>query len=141
MSKLIPLLLLPFLLYAQDKPPETCTISGIVVDALTGLPLNKVDLTIEPRQPNIGATTDAKGNFTIQALDPGQYFLAASRNGYLDTFYGERRPGGGKIAIVLDQPGQEVKDITVKLFPIPSPPAWSTTPMASHDTLKLHVQL
>ena len=91
MSKLI--LLLPLLLlHAQDKPPEKCAISGTVVDAVTGHPLNKVDLTLEPSA--IGATTDAKGVFIIKNLDPGQYFLAASRNGYLDTHYGARRPGG-----------------------------------------------
>src|ERR1035438_1806961 len=114
MSKLI--LLLPLLLlHAQDKPPEKCAISGTVVDAVTGHPLNKVDLTLEPSA--IGATTDAKGVFIIKNLDPGQYFLAASRNGYLDTRYGPRRPGGGKTSIALDQPGQEVKGLTVKLFP------------------------
>ena len=119
MSRLI--LLLAFSLYAQDKPPEKCTISGTVVDALTGQPLNKVDVSLDTRgepygEPVASAATDAKGNFTVSGLGPGQYFLAGSRNGYLDTFYGARRPGGGKTALVLEA-GQELKDLTLRLFP------------------------
>jgi hypothetical protein len=118
MSKLI--LLLAFFLTPQD-PPQKCAISGTVVDALTGHPLNKVAVSVDTRgepygEPAASAITDSKGTFTITGLDPARYFPAASRNGYLETYYGARRPGGGKTAIALD-PGQDLKDITLKLFP------------------------
>jgi protocatechuate 3,4-dioxygenase beta subunit len=119
-SKLI--LLLAFFLNPQDKPPEKCAISGVAVDALTGRPLNKVEVSVDIHGEKYSegtafAVTDAQGHFSLKSLDPGRYFLAGSRNGYLTTYYGERRPGGGKIAIALEQPGQELKDVTVKLFP------------------------
>ena len=130
MSHLI--LLLAFLLTPQDTPPAKCTISGTVVDALNARPLNKVDVWVDTTgesnsQPAASAVTDAKGNFAIAGLDPGRYFLTGSRNGYLDTSYGVRRPGGGKIAIHLE-PGREVKDVALKLFP------YSVAAGMVHDT-------
>ena len=133
MSHLI--LLLAFLLNpSRPLPPPRpkCTISGTVVDALTGQPLNKVDVWVDTSgedhsQPAASAVTDAKGNFTIAGLDPGRYFLTGSRNGYLDTSYGVRRPGGGKIAIALEA-GREVKDVALKLFP------YSVAAGMVHDT-------
>jgi hypothetical protein len=119
MSNLI--LLLALFLTPQDHPPDKCTISGTVSDALTGQPLNKVAVWVDAKgedlpNPAASAMADAQGNFTIAGLAPGRYFLAGSRNGYLDTYYGARRPGGGKIGIELEA-GQEVKDIALKLFP------------------------
>ncbi|HMD69945.1 MAG TPA: ATP-binding protein [Bryobacteraceae bacterium] len=97
------LILLPaFLLHAQDKPPGKCAIPGTVVDALTGKPLNKVDVWVdkdgeEHFRPTASGMTGAEGNFAIAGLKPGRYSLAGSRNGYLDAFYGNspvtgRRP-------------------------------------------------
>jgi len=119
MSKLI--LLLAFFLHPQDKPPEKCAISGTVVDALTGQPLDKVDVWVDASgedrfQPTATSPADAKGNFTIAGLEPGHYFLTGARNGYLDTDYGARRPGGGRVAIALEA-GQQVRDVALKLFP------------------------
>ena len=119
MSNLI--LLLALFLAPQDQPSGKCTISGAVVDALTGQPLAKVTVSVDTsgeERPKPTATTaaDAQGNFTIPGLNPGHYFLAGSRNGYLDTWYGARRPGGGKIAIALEA-GQKVTSVALKLFP------------------------
>jgi hypothetical protein len=113
MSPLIPLL--AFLLNPQDKPPEMCTISGTVVDALTGQPLNKVDVWVDTNgggkdEAVATGATDSKGNFSISGLDPGHYFLGGSRNAYLDTYYGAPRPGGGKNAIAPEA-GHTVEDV------------------------------
>jgi protocatechuate 3,4-dioxygenase beta subunit len=131
MSKL--LLLLAFFLNPQDQPPEKCAISGTVVDALTGQPLGKVDVWVDTNgkqesKPVATGVTGAKGDFTIAGLDPGRYFLGGSRNGYLDAYYGARRPGhGSRIAISLDA-GQQVKDVALKLFP------YSVVAGTVHDT-------
>jgi protocatechuate 3,4-dioxygenase beta subunit len=130
MSKL--LLLLAFFLNPQDQPPEKCAISGTVVDALTGRPLNKVTVSLDTTgadyfQPLATAPTDAKGTFAFAGLDPDRYFITGTRNGYLETWYGARHPGGSKSAISL-QPGQEVKDIALKLFP------YSVVSGTVHDT-------
>src|ERR1041385_4850233 len=41
------LLLLAFALSAQEKPPETCVLSGTVVNSVTGERLNKVEVRLE----------------------------------------------------------------------------------------------
>ena len=59
------LLLASFL--AQDKPPEKCSVSGTVVDSITGQPLGKVDLALvaSERFQTAVTTTDAKGQFRV----------------------------------------------------------------------------
>jgi hypothetical protein len=113
-----PALLLVFFLAAQDKPPEKCTLSGSVASSASGEPLNRVEIFAEPVGGGTLAatTTDSKGNFTLVAVDPGQYKLKGRRNGYLDTYYGARRAGGAGTLIALEA-GSEVKDVQVKLVP------------------------
>jgi hypothetical protein len=94
----------------------------LLLAPLTGQPLSKAEVwgdTIGegPSEPTATSAAGAQGNFTIAGLNHSRYFLGGSRNGYLETCYGARRPGlGGKIAIALD-PGQQVKDVALKLFP------------------------
>src|SRR5262249_42276381 len=81
---------------AQDKPPQKASISGTVVNSVTGEPLAKVDVATEVTGANTGAvgttTTDAAGRFALTNLEPGQYRIKGKRNGYLDTYYGAHRP-------------------------------------------------
>jgi hypothetical protein len=59
----------------------SCSISGTVIDAVTGLPLGKVEVLAERsgvrNDPNTSTTTDATGKFTMVDIDPGQYRLSA----------------------------------------------------------------
>ena len=115
-----PLLLLAFVLSAQDKPPEKCSLSGTVVNSVTGEPLNKVDLVLVPteRSNRIAAvtTSDSEGRFTMVDLDPGSYHLTGKRNGYLDTAYGARRPEGDGTVLRLEA-GQGLPELKLKLMP------------------------
>ncbi len=115
----MPIWILAFFLVVQDHPTQTCALSGTVVNSLTGAPLGKVELMAEGTQggiPPFSTYTDAKGNFAMVNLPAGQYRLKGHRNGYLDTYYGARRPGRGGTVIVLEA-GQELKDLQVKLAP------------------------
>ncbi|MDR3703657.1 MAG: carboxypeptidase regulatory-like domain-containing protein [Candidatus Sulfopaludibacter sp.] len=115
----MPIWILAFFLAAQDPRTQTCALSGTVVNSLTGVPLGKVELLAQGTQqgvPPFSTFTDAKGNFAMVNLPPGQYRLKGHRNGYLDSYYGARRPGSGGTAIVLES-GQEMKDVQVKLAP------------------------
>ncbi|MCP5112108.1 MAG: carboxypeptidase regulatory-like domain-containing protein [bacterium] len=102
-------LLLCFLLALQDRPPEKCSVTGTVVNSLTGQPLNKVDLVLEPLGAASGSvastTSNSQGDFALADIAAGQYRLKGRRNGYLDTYFGGRRPGSGGIALTL-APGQ-----------------------------------
>src|SRR5882724_5607664 len=107
-----------FLLAAQDKPPEKCTLSGIVVDWQTGDPLTKVQvfaqLGTDGAAGNFGTVTDDKGRFTLIDLEPGLYRLKGHRNRYMDGAYGARRAGGEGSTLTLAA-GQELKNLTIKL--------------------------
>jgi hypothetical protein len=85
-------------IHAQDKPPEKCSLSGTVVNSITGELLSKVSLALVPlggaNRVAFVTATDAEGRFSMVELEPGKYHLTAQRNGYLDTSYGARRPEG-----------------------------------------------
>jgi hypothetical protein len=105
-------LALVFLLFSPiDQPPEKCALSGTVVNSVTGEPLGKVELALEPveRGANYvaGTTSDAQGNFALAGVNPGRYRLKAARHGYLET--------PGKL-LQLDA-GQNLKDLRLKLTP------------------------
>jgi hypothetical protein len=114
------LLLLALFFLAQDKPPQVCSLSGSVTNNATGAPLNKVELIAEAidshGNPPASTLVDAKGNFTMIDLPAGKYRLKAIRNGFLDSYYGARRPEGKGTIITLDA-GQELRDLQVKMFP------------------------
>lgn len=114
------LLVLPLLVAAQNLPSDKCTISGTVVDAVTGQPLNKTEIEVDGLGSDSAATpfatSDGKGNFTIIDLPPGQYRLKGHRNGYLETWYGGRRAESKGTPIRLD-PGQKLDGLKFKLLP------------------------
>jgi hypothetical protein len=115
-----PLFFLAFFLAPQDKPPEKCTLSGTVVDSVTGDPLNKARVVAQTGSgrtaSTFSTTTDDKGRFTLIDLDAGVYRLKAQRNRYLDAWYGARRAEGSGSTITLT-PGNEMKSLTIKLPP------------------------
>jgi protocatechuate 3,4-dioxygenase beta subunit len=117
---MLPLAILALLLPLQDTPSEKCSLSGTVVDSVTGAPLNKVELRLEPieRQATHVAvtTTDAKGRFAMVDLDPGRYRLRGGRGGYLEMAYGARRPNGEGTLLELEA-GQAAQDMNFKLIP------------------------
>ena len=89
------------------------------MDSITNLPLGKVEVVAEHvagHDPGASTTTDAKGNFLIIDIDPGEYHVAVRRNGYLDSHYGAKRPSGTGSAILLTA-GQNMKDLRIKLVP------------------------
>ena len=105
----------------QDRPPEKCSVSGTVVDSVTGRSLDKVTLLLRPLDswfaaPAAFTTSDQKGNFSLSDLEPGAYRLVASRSGYLEMSYGARRPES-EGAIVRLEAGQSLADLLFKLTP------------------------
>lgn len=61
-------------------------IEGVVVDAKTGKPLEKVMVSTSPGTP--GAMTDAQGKFTLTNVPVGMYNVEARLNGYNVGFRG-----------------------------------------------------
>jgi hypothetical protein len=114
------LLILPLLAAAQNIPADKCTISGTVVDAVTGQPLSKTEIEVDglgsDSVPTPFATSDGKGNFTIVDLPTGQYRLKGHRNGYLETWYGARRAESKGTPVRLEA-GQKLDGLEFKLLP------------------------
>ena len=58
-------------------------ISGVVVDAVTGLPLANVLVTIlDIDPPRAGVSTDINGAYGLPGLDPGNYTVRFEKTGY-----------------------------------------------------------
>ncbi|HKE29750.1 MAG TPA: carboxypeptidase-like regulatory domain-containing protein [Bryobacteraceae bacterium] len=104
----------------RETPADRCSVSGTVTDAVTGRPLGKVEIQADglgsDETPTPFTTSDAHGSFTLVNLPPGQFRLKGNRNGYLEMFYGARRPDGAGTPIRLE-PGQELDGLEFKLVP------------------------
>jgi protocatechuate 3,4-dioxygenase beta subunit len=73
--------------------PATSSITGRVVTADTGRPLKRAQVMISGTgRGGRGATTDDQGVYSITSLSAGSYTVSASKNGFVDAIYGQRRP-------------------------------------------------
>jgi len=112
---------------AWAQAPEKCAIEGRVVNALTGAPLKKTIVWVEPFSPTRGVNqepsvagpstvTDAQGRFRLEDIDAGSYFLSARRTGYLNQGYGAEEPDVVGLPVKLAA-GERRGDVTLKLTP------------------------
>ena len=91
--------------------PES-SLSGIVVDARTGTPVEGAKVNVSPAEWRFGEgggteRTDAHGKFRVERLTPGRYTATArTEHGYGTT--------EGSTLVGL---GQQVEGVVVKLFP------------------------
>jgi hypothetical protein len=113
-----------------QAPPATATLRGRVVDAVSGRPVAGavVRLSYSPKRgyapgrqhapPQRSANTDGNGGFVFTAVEPGEYSVHSSSGGYLESWYGAKRPNGSlRRVIVADAP---VTDIVIRLWPAAS---------------------
>src|SRR5687767_13338141 len=104
---------------SQQQPSVPGNIDGFVVEAGTGRPLAKAQVTLSrvgTRGQAQAVTTNSSGRFIFQNIEPGQYRLAATRNGYVRTEYGQRslnRPG---LPLTVTS-GRAVQDVLLGLIP------------------------
>jgi len=78
-------------LCAQTAPERAAvggkyTISGAVVSATTGQPLEDAEVSVQtvgPGGPMAETTTDAEGRFVFEGLPAAKYLLSASRHGFI----------------------------------------------------------
>src|SRR5262245_55895218 len=71
----------------QVRPQDRGSIAGYIVKMGTGEPVPKATVTINVfnggRAQSYTATTNSRGQFAFQNLEPGPYRLSAMRNGYV----------------------------------------------------------
>jgi protocatechuate 3,4-dioxygenase beta subunit len=101
---------------AQAQPQQgTAVIAGRVVTADTGRPVKRARVIVNAggRQSR-AATTDEQGRFRITDLMAGSYTITASRTGFVDAVYGQRRPLQPGTPVPLAD-GQEIATIDLRL--------------------------
>jgi hypothetical protein len=85
----------------RDQPPAptpgTGVIRGRVVRADTGEPLRRVVVRIDEwsakdQRGPISTMTDAQGRYELTELPAGSYHIKATRGGFVELAYGQRRP-------------------------------------------------
>ena len=110
-----------------SKTADECSVSGIVVDSVSGAPLGKADISLEPLGSGfsslsarfaVKATTrsDSEGRFKMVGLKPGIFSLRARRSGYLKGAYGSRRPESTGARLEL-KAGQSLTGLRIRLMP------------------------
>ena len=112
---LLPLLLSPLFLAAQDKPPEKseipASVAGRVTVAGTGTPMPDVEVYANRTRDAKPAVTDSNGHYAIKGLPPGNYRISANAPD------GTGRVGFGPNAnrqVKLEQ-GQELENFDFQL--------------------------
>src|SRR5689334_22787806 len=81
----------------QQAAQGTGVISGRVLSADTGRPVKRARVSVAAGGPGGGrgtgsAVTDEQGRYTIANLTGGNYNITASKAGFVDSIYGQRRP-------------------------------------------------
>jgi hypothetical protein len=118
MKVLLQILLAAFL--AQNPAgDQSATVSGTVVRsgsegapiAAAGVELNRPGF---PAGTGYTASTGADGKFTFKNIPPGEYVLAATRQGHVRGEYGQRGPNSRGLPFTLTA-GQELKDARIAL--------------------------
>lgn len=95
--------------------PQGAAVLGQVVDAHTGRGLERVIVQIESADLRRQLVTDNKGRFLFTGLPGGEYQVKASRNGYLNGAFGQRRAAGDSSTISLVY-GQWMNNVDVSLW-------------------------
>src|SRR4030095_1063754 len=104
---------------ATAATEETCRVSGLVLKMSDGSPLKNamVQLYTEAdREHTIATKTTADGRFALQNVPAGRYKLSVSRNGYVTTEYGQKKPSDPGAAFTL-RAEESRQDLVFKLIP------------------------
>jgi hypothetical protein len=105
------------LLLLPPVPQQTASIQGRVVASETQNALPRVSVELRSMGAAgalLVATTAEDGRFVFANLVPGQYRLTATRSGYVPGEYGQRKPGGAGLPIVVAA-GQQLRDVQMPL--------------------------
>src|SRR5581483_11498133 len=99
--------------------PASALVAGKVVDAATSAPLGKVQIRLEPTDPQrredpiASTTTDAQGNFSISEVKAGGYVLRALRSGYSEAYY-VSKAGAPRTELRVED-GQQLSGLTIRM--------------------------
>jgi hypothetical protein len=138
MKRLLCCLLLAAVADARPQIGNRGTVQGVVLRGDTGEPVADAVIAVDPLDEKTAAgkmpdptTSDSRGRFTLPDLNSGNYRLIVARNGYLrhretrlELDAGQSQnpvvvrlmPTGTVSGRILDELGQPIGDIPVRLF-------------------------
>jgi protocatechuate 3,4-dioxygenase beta subunit len=104
----------------QTSPPEqasTPSIQGKVLQEPDGQPIRKANVELNggkgPTDTKYSAVTDAQGQFRIEHLQPGQYYVVVEHPGFVQSGSGTSGPRNS----ILVQPGSGKNDLILHMQP------------------------
>ena len=107
----------------SDTGSASCAIEGAVVNAQTGEPVRKAQVTAireggenASNQGPPSTVSDASGHFSISGLEPGRYRIDAEADRFAGQAYGARRPGGPGKPVEI-RAGGTLRDVSIRLQP------------------------
>ncbi len=102
----------------QPRATGTATISGRVIDEITGQPVRRAVLSLgsADRGTRLAMVTGDTGAFSFTNLPDGRFGLSANKPGYVSTSYGATRPNRPGTSIVVTA-GQQLTGLTIRLSP------------------------
>lgn len=96
--------------HAADQPGELSTVTGRVLNGVTGEPVKKAELALRnqtnPSAPADSATTGETGAFSFRVTEGGRYQLVVQRNGFVQA---------SKVLAITS--GQNEAGLTIRLTP------------------------
>jgi carboxypeptidase family protein len=95
-------------------PAGTATITGRVIAADTGRPLRRARVVIGGGGRPRAESTDEQGRYRVTALPAGSYTITATKSGYVDGTFGQRRTSGTGTPVELTD-GQQAGNIDIRL--------------------------
>lgn len=100
-----------------EAPPKgTAIMKGQVMAAGVGTPVRRAQvraMSMEGRGGGV-TSTDAQGNYEIKDLPAGRYTISATKGGFVQAMYGQRRPGDPGTPIELSD-GQTAEKVSFVL--------------------------
>lgn len=99
-----------------QMPQGTGSVAGRVLAADTGRPVKRARVTVSGAgAATRAATTDDLGRYQVADLGAATYTISASRSGFVDAVYGQRRPEQPGTPVVLAD-GQAAASIDLRLI-------------------------
>jgi hypothetical protein len=118
MRKLLLLLILIIFAFTACKKDEVeelkILLEGIVTDFKTGQPLDNVKIKVQTDDKMLIDSTDENGYFKIGKLNPGEYLLVFTKQGYLAKFSSI----SSECCIVMTGAVEQTLNVSVTLAPL-----------------------
>ena len=127
--RIFPLLFLAISLAAQTRSPASnpgvdnlrstpAKVEGEVVNSTNGTPVSTVTLTLRSVNSvqNYVVSSDSKGKFIFDDVEPGRYALSAEKRGFVREYYGPQGATSNGTPLTVSE-GQVIKGLVFKLAP------------------------